>query len=93
VQEVEALPFVHYLARSDRPADRALFARVYRDLAAELGRRGEVAPASWVASWRACIGMASPDERELYSTELARACLKAPGRPDIEAILDHGDDA
>ena len=93
MQEVEALPFVHYLARSDRPADRALFARVYRDLAAELGRRGEVAPASWVASWRACIGMASPDERELYSTELARACLKAPGRPDIEAILDHGDDA
>lgn len=91
--EVEALSFVHSLARSDRPADRALFARVYRDLAAELGRRGEVAPASWVASWRACIGIASPSERDFYSTELARACLKSPGRLDVDAVLAHGDDA
>lgn len=93
--EVEALPFVHSLALSERPAERALFVRVYRDLAAEL-RRGEAAPAGWAADLQLCLDRAGPREREHYATELARGVRAAPAAvapEDVEAILSQGDDA
>ncbi len=91
---VEALPLVHAFARSHRPEERAIFARVYRDLLAA----GEAPTPDWRAAFEACLAKASPAERGQYLAAIAPPRARRPqagrfafsSRDEIDEILRKG---
>ncbi len=101
---VEALPLVHAFSRSENPAERAVFFRVYLDLIAERARCNASVPRDWSDALQACLEKASPIECEGYLAHLDKvypdrraAAQKAAAtrigfatRDDIDVILGQG---